>query len=91
MGEFLTRSFFEEELPSLAEAYGRETGNKVAAEVVLKNGMVLQIEGKPVCTDTYLAFDHKSGTQVHRAVLPYGSVVGVNFRSQNAGTLGFRP
>lgn len=91
MAEFLTRSFFEVDLPSLSEAYGRETGAKVAAEVVLRNGIALQIEGKPICTDGYLTFDYKNGTHMQRAVLPYGSIVGVNFRSQNAGTLGFRP
>lgn len=91
MTEFLTRAFFETELRGLAEAYARESGAaKVQTEIMLRNGLLVRIEGEPVCTDTYIAFDHKQGNNRVRAVLPYGSILGVNFSADQSKTLGFQ-
>lgn len=85
MAEFLTRAFFEEELPGLAEAYAREVGaEKATVELMLRNGVALKIEGKPTCTDTYVAVDFKSGAQTRRAIVPYGTVLGVSFTTDHS-------
>lgn len=91
MAEYLTRSFFEEELEGLAAAYGREAGGRTASvELMLRNGVALKVEGNPTCTDTYIAVDFKSGAQVRRAILPYSSVVGVAFTTDHGDKkLGF--
>lgn len=90
MAEKLTRSFFEEELRSLADAYGAETGaQKVVTELLLRDGATLRMEGQPTCTDRYLMFDYKSGNQTRRAVVPYGSITAVAFAGDSTGSLGF--
>ncbi len=90
MAEHLTRAFFETELEGLAEQYAADAGvRQVVTELMLRNGSALRIEGKPVCTDQYIAVDYKSGTQLCRAVIPYGAVVGVGFSPDSSGTVGF--
>jgi|GEM_PF-4900217 len=86
MSENLTRAFFEDELKGLAAAYAKDCGvEKVAIDLMLKNGHTLRIEGDPVCTDTYVVIDHKHG----RAVLPYRAIVGVGLAAKGGGSLGF--
>jgi hypothetical protein len=91
MADYLTRSFFEEELEGLVAAYGQETGGRTASvELMLRNGVALKVEGKPTCTDTYIAVNYKSGAQLRRAVLPYSSIVGVGFTTDHSDKkLGF--
>jgi hypothetical protein len=84
MTEFLTRSFFEEELPGLQEAYARDMGaEKVSIELMLRNGVTLKVEGRPTCSDSFIAADFKSGTQNRRVVFPYGSVMAVGFTTES--------
>lgn len=91
MGEHLTRSFFETELKDLAQAYGKETDSpKVAVEILLRDGTSVRVEGDPVCTDSYVRFDYKNGTNVRRLVLPYRSIIGVGFTQEGAGVVGFK-
>lgn len=85
MAEYLTRSFFEEELESLAKAYAQEVGAEEASiELLLKGGVALKVEGLPTCTDGYVTVDYKSGNEARRAVLPYKSIVGVSFKTEAA-------
>lgn len=90
MAEFLNRAFFEEELDRLTEAYGRETGEKgIATMIMLRDGQGLKVEGRVTCTDSYVLVDYKARGSVARAVLPYGSIVGVSLTTDSAGTMGF--
>ncbi|MFZ5824024.1 MAG: hypothetical protein ACOY94_06825 [Bacillota bacterium] len=90
MAEFLTRAFFEEELDRLSDAYGKETGDRgIAVMVMLRDGQALKLEGKPTCTDTYLLCDYKSRGVTARAAVPYGSIVAVSLTSEVSGTMGF--
>lgn len=91
MAEHLTRAFFEDELSRLSEAYAAENGaQKVFTDVMMRNGVTLRVEGKPTCTDTYVMIDFKQGTQISRAVVPYGSILGVGFSTEgSSGGMGF--
>lgn len=90
MADHLKRAFFEEELPKLAAAYAAEVkAEKVTTDVMLRSGVSLRMEGTPVCADEYIQFDTKNGGHLHRAVLPYGAILGISFAGENASGVGF--
>lgn len=90
MEVLLSRSFFEEELPRLTEAFAADTGaQKVATDLLLRTGTFIRLEGTLACSDTYLTFDRKSGSDISRMVLPYGAIFGVTFTPENNKTVGF--
>ncbi|HWI61384.1 MAG TPA: hypothetical protein VNT75_06090 [Symbiobacteriaceae bacterium] len=90
MSETLTRAFFEAELKGLQEAFTAEAGaEKVYVDLILQGGSTVRMEGEPVCTDTYLAFDRKSGAHKSRTVLLYKGILGVNFSAENEKKVGF--
>lgn len=87
MSQVLTRSFFEEELHGLKEAFAREkNADKVVVDLILKGGGHVRLEGQPTCTETYIAFDRKDGS---RTVLGYGAIMGLNLSAEKTGKLGF--
>lgn len=86
----LNRAFFETELKSLAETFAAESGAKrVYIEVMLRDGGTLRMEGDPVCTDSYIAFDLKQSAKFGRVVIPYDAIVGVGFGGDASGSMGF--
>lgn len=90
LSETLTRAFFEEELKGLQEAFAVESGaEKVLVDLILKGGNTMRLEGEPVCRDTYIAFDRKSGAHKSRTVLLYEGILGVNFSAENEKKVGF--
>ncbi|HEY3368056.1 MAG TPA: hypothetical protein VGK74_23595 [Symbiobacteriaceae bacterium] len=92
MAEQLSAKFFTEELPKLAEAFAKEEGApEVYTDILLRDGITLRLEGQPVCTEAYIAFDHKAGAQKHRIILPYASIVGIGMSAtgEKAG-MGFK-
>jgi len=90
LSETLTRTFFEDELQGLQEQFATESGaEKVVVDLILKGGSTMRLEGEPVCTDTYIAFDRKSGAHKSRTVLLYKGILGVNISAENEKKVGF--
>ncbi|HWI52798.1 MAG TPA: hypothetical protein VNT01_11735 [Symbiobacteriaceae bacterium] len=86
----LTRAFFEGELKQLQQAFAADAGaEKVVVDLILKGGATARLEGEPVCTDTYIAFDRKTGAHKSRTVLLYEGILGVNFSAENEKKVGF--
>jgi hypothetical protein len=83
----LSRAFFEHELKGLAAAYAAESGaDRVATEIMLRDGISLRTVSDPISHDTYIAFDCKQGGKFGRVILPYESIVGVGFVPEGTGT-----
>lgn len=90
-GDALTKAFFVEELQGLKESFAADTGaDKVAVDLMLKSGQTVRLEGEPVCTESYIAFDRKDGTRKSRTVLLYKSILGVHLSAENEKRVGFR-
>jgi hypothetical protein len=83
----LSRAFFEHELKGLAEAFAAESGaDRVATEIMLRDGVSLRTGSDPISHDTYITFDCKQGSKFGRVILPYEAIVGVGFVSDGTGT-----
>jgi hypothetical protein len=87
---YLTRAFFESELPGLKAAFAEETGlTKVEAELLLRNGHHIRLEEQPVCTDGYISFDRKDGSHRSRMILPYSTILAVTLVGESEKKVGF--
>lgn len=90
MSEALTRAFFAQELKGLQEAFAADAGAaQVHVDLILKGGTTMRLEGEPVCTDTYIAFDRKAGSHKARTVLLYKAILGVNLSAESEKRVGF--
>ena len=90
-GDALTKAFFADELQGLKESFAAETGaDKVIVDLMLRSGQTVRLEGEPVCTDSYIAFDRKDGSHKSRTVLLYKSILGVHLSAENEKRVGFR-
>jgi hypothetical protein len=90
MEQHLTRFFFEEELPRLQEAFAAEAGiENVGAELLMRNGHHIRLDGKSVCTDSYISFDRKDGVRLSRMILPYTSIIAVTIVGESEKKVGF--
>lgn len=72
--------FFQEELPALLAAYRQERGDeKAQAELLLRHGVFIRIEGEVQARPEYMACDYKLRDEKRRALVPYDSIVAITF------------
>lgn len=89
----LSKSFFEQELPGMREAFGAEQGtDEVAVEVLLGEGIILRAQGAITCTESYLIFDHTVHGQARRAIVPLDKIAGIGLAAEKSerGRVGFK-
>jgi len=76
----INKSFFTDRLAALQAEFRAASGVETpAVELLIRSGMMLTVEGELRAEDDFVVLDYKLRGKIHRAVVPYDSIVAVGF------------